>query len=203
MNSEFYHTLKAPSKGIYKEKGSKFLAFAYPVKTEEDIKEYQQELQKSEHAARHHCYAWKLGPGEDHYRENDDGEPNNSAGKPILGQITKYDLTDVLIVVVRYFGGTKLGVGGLINAYRTAAADAIDNGKIIRKQRKDHYQLFFTYAEMNEVMSAVKELDLHQYDQQFELECALKISVGLGNSAQVRERFEDISNVKIKHLETI
>lgn len=197
MNSEYYYTLKSPSTGVYKEKGSKFLAFAYPVKTEEDIAEHQQELRKAEHAARHHCYAWKLGPGEDNYRENDDGEPNNSAGKPILGQIIKYELTDVLIVVVRYFGGTKLGVGGLINAYRTAAAAAIDNGSIVRKQRKDHYQLAFTYAEMNDVMSVVKELDIHQYDQQFELQCALKISVGLGSSEQVRARFEDIPNVKI------
>lgn len=202
MNQEFYHTLKSPSTGLYKEKGSKFLAFAYPVKTEGAIKDYQQDLRKAEHAARHHCYAWKLGPGEDHYRENDDGEPNNSAGKPIMGQITKYELSDILIVVVRYFGGTKLGVGGLINAYRTAAAAAIENGRIIRKQRKDYYQLSFSYAEMNDVMSAVKELDLHQYDQQFELQCALKISVGVGSSAQARERFEDIENVKIKHLET-
>lgn len=198
-----YLTLKSPSEGLYKEKGSKFLGFAFPVKSEEEIKEQLEYLRKKEHAARHHCYAWKLGMDDLLFRANDDGEPGNSAGKPILGQITKYNLTDVLIVVVRYFGGTKLGVGGLINAYRTAASAAIENGTIVEKQLLNHYQLKFTYAEMNDVMSLVKELDLPNYDQQFELECAMKVQVALGKSEAFEKRMEDLENVKCEFLKTV
>lgn len=197
-----YRTLAAPSEGFYKEKGSKFLAYAYPVKNEEEIKEHQDELRKSQHAARHHCYAWKLGMDDNNYRANDDGEPSNSAGKPILGQIVKYELTDILIVVVRYFGGTKLGVGGLINAYRTAANAAINNGKIVRKKLTTHYILKFSYAEMNAVMSLIKDLNLTAYDQQFELTCTIKVSVRLKESANLETRLEDLSGVEYTLLGT-
>ncbi len=128
---DLYKTIKAPTKGIYKEKGSKFLAFAYPFSHEASIKEGMAILQKQYHDARHHCYAWRLEPEMTHYRVNDDGEPSGSAGKPIYGQIVSRELTDILVVVVRYFGGTKLGLGGLINAYRSAASDALDHSKII------------------------------------------------------------------------
>lgn len=196
MTDDVYHTLAGPSEGLYKEKGSKFLAFAYPVKDEDQIKLHQEELRKAQHAARHHCYAWKLGMDDQNFRANDDGEPNNSAGKPILGQIVKYDLTDVLIVVVRYFGGTKLGVGGLINAYRTAAAAAIDNGKIVKRRLMNHYLLEFKYDAMNDVMSLIKELDLHQYDQQFELTCSIKISIRLKNATALEDRLTELTGVK-------
>lgn len=196
MTDDVYHTLAGSSEGLYKEKGSKFLAFAYPVKDEDQIKLHQEELHKAQHAARHHCYAWKLGMDDQNFRANDDGEPNNSAGKPILGQIVKYGLTDVLIVVVRYFGGTKLGVGGLINAYRTAAAAAIDNGKIVKRRLMNHYLLEFKYDSMNDVMSLIKELDLHQYDQQFELTCSIKISTRLKNADALEDRLSDLTDVK-------
>lgn len=197
-----YLTLSKPSRGIYKEKGSKFLAFAFPVKGEEDIKRCQEEVRKAEHAARHHCFAWKLGLDDNHYRENDDGEPNNSAGKPILGQIIKYDLTDVLIIVVRYFGGTKLGVGGLINAYRTAAADALENGKIIKRRLQSHYQLNFEYDQMNNVMALLKELDLNQYDQQFELDCAVKVSFPLSESEELLGKLDELEDVQVTFIRT-
>ncbi len=198
-----YLTLNAPSEGLYKEKGSKFLAFAYPVVSEDEIKTHLEQLRKTEHGARHHCYAWKLGTDDLLFRANDDGEPANSAGKPILGQIIKYELTDVLIVVVRYFGGTKLGVGGLINAYRTAANAAIENGEIVQKQRVNHYQLHFTYHAMNEVMSLIKELNLPNYDQEFELKCTVKVQVALGESAAFENRMDELQNVTCTFLKTV
>lgn len=197
-----YLTLSKPCKGIYKEKGSKFLAFAFPVQEENDIKRRQEEVRKAEHAARHHCFAWKLGLDDNNYRENDDGEPNNSAGKPILGQIVKYELTDILIIVVRYFGGTKLGVGGLINAYRTAAANALENGKIVKRQLQSHYQLNFEYDQMNSVMAMLKELDLHQYDQEFELDCALKVSFPLSDTEPLLEKLDELEDVRVTFLKT-
>lgn len=203
MSADRYHTIASPSEGVYKEKGSKFLAYAYPVRNEEDIKLRQEELRKTHHAARHHCYAWKLGLGEDVYRANDDGEPNNSAGKPILGQITKYDVTNILIVVVRYFGGTKLGVGGLINAYRSAAEDALQQAKIVKRQLHNHYLLSFTYAQMNDVMTLVKELDLKQYDQQFELTCTLKVTTPAGQADALESRFEEIEGLEFNLLKTV
>lgn len=196
MTEDVYHTLAGPSEGLYKEKGSKFLAFAYPVKDEDQIKLCLEELRKAQHAARHHCYAWKLGMDDQNYRVNDDGEPNNSAGKPIFGQIVKYELTDVLIVVVRYFGGTKLGVGGLINAYRTAAAAAIENGKIVKRRLMNHYLLEFKYDSMNDVMSLIKELNLDQYDQQFELTCSIKVSTRLKNADGLEARLSELTDVK-------
>ena len=198
-----YHTLEAPSEGLYKEKGSKFIAFAYPVAEEDSIKTHLDELRKSHHSARHHCYAWKLGMDDNNFRANDDGEPGNSAGKPILGQIIKHELTNVLIVVVRYFGGTKLGVGGLMNAYKTAAAAAIDNGEIIQKQLCSHYLLKFSYDEMNAVMTLIKELNLPNYDQQFNLDCKLKVIIPLSESEMLEQRLDDLKGVKFILLETI
>lgn len=126
-----YLTISKPSEGLFKDRGSKFLAFAYPVSSEDEIKEIQEHLRSEYHDARHHCYAYMLGKDKNVFRANDDGEPSSTAGKPILGQIKSYDLTNILIVVIRYFGGTKLGVSGLINAYKTAAEEALKNAKII------------------------------------------------------------------------
>lgn len=203
MSKDQYHTIATPAEGIYKEKGSKFLAYAYPVQSEEDIKKRQEELRKTHHSARHHCYAWKLGLGEDLYRANDDGEPNNSAGKPILGQIIKYDVTNILIVVVRYFGGTKLGVGGLMNAYRSAAEDALQQARIVKRRLHNHYLLTFTYAQMNDVMTLIKELNLNQYDQQFELTCTLKVAIAAGQSMDLENRFAEIDGLKYQLIKIV
>ncbi len=178
------------------------MAFAFPVTDEDAIKIHQEEIRKSHHSARHHCYAWKLGLDVNNYRANDDGEPGNSAGKPILGQIIRYELTNVLIVVVRYFGGTKLGVGGLMSAYKTAAAAAITNGKIVQKQVCSYYLLKFSYDEMNVVMSLIKELNLPNYDQQFNINCQLKVSIPLGESERFEQQLKEISGLAFELLET-
>lgn len=202
MESDTYKTLKNVSEGLYKEKGSKFIALAYPVQTEEEIKEIQEELRKKYHDARHHCYAYRLGfEGED-WRANDDGEPSNSAGQPILGQLRSAGITNVLMVVIRYFGGTKLGVSGLINAYRTAAAEAIEANVIEKRLVKDIYQLHYPYEAMNAVMSLLKQEELEQFDQQFDLKCALKFKVRQSQSARIQEAFTKLEKVNIQHLST-
>jgi uncharacterized YigZ family protein len=190
-----YLTLKKTSEGLYKEKGSKFLAFAYPVDTEEQIKDILDSLRKKYYDARHHCYAYMLGKNQDVYRANDDGEPNHSAGDPILGQIRSHQLTNVLIVVIRYFGGTKLGVGGLISAYKTAAAEAIQNNEIITAIVHSRLGVDFDYLAMNDVMKIIKDFDLQLVNQQFDNICRLEIQVREKFKAMVIEKFEDIHGV--------
>lgn len=162
-----YRTIQGETEGIYKEKGSKFLAFAFPVKDEVEIKSRLDELRKKYYDARHHCYAYVVGPDKKKYRANDDGEPNHSAGDPILGQIRSLELTDVLVVVVRYFGGTKLGVGGLITAYKTAAEDALRKIVVVEKDVVDRITLEYSYSATPEVMKLVKDFDLKILDQRF------------------------------------
>ena len=174
-----YRTISSPSEGSFRDRGSKFLAFAYPVNNEVAIKDILEELRKKYHDARHHCYAWKTGIRDINQRANDDGEPSSSAGKPILNQIEKARLTNVLIVVIRYFGGTLLGVGGLINAYRSAAKDAIENARVITVTIKHTYLIRFEYPRMNDVMTVVKELQLETFDQVFELSCSMKVRTDL------------------------
>lgn len=152
-----YKTLKEPSEGIYKEKGSKFITYAYPIYTEEEVKPIIDELKKQYYDARHHCFAWQLGTEGDRFRANDDGEPSGTAGKPILGQIRSFELTNLLVVVIRYFGGTKLGTSGLIHAYKEATIDAINNGIIEERTVNDFYQIDFDYGVMNDVMRIMKE----------------------------------------------
>lgn len=177
MIQDSFLTISKPSEGFYKEKGSKFLGFAFPVVSEEEIKERLAALRKEYYDARHHCYAYIHGNEAQHIRANDDGEPNHSAGDPILGQIKSNELTNTLIVVIRYFGGTKLGVSGLINAYKTAAAEAIDNNTIIKKDITSFFKFSFPYDEMNEVMKLVKDLDLNIKNQGFEEGCTLEVEV--------------------------
>ena len=153
-----YYSIAGPAEGLYKEKGSKFLAFAYPVTSLDEIRERQEELRKQYYDARHHCYAYILGKDGEQWRANDDGEPNHSAGDPILGQIRSQELSDVLIVVIRYFGGTKLGVSGLIHAYKTAAAEALDNAEREEKILSTRCSFTFAYPDMNGVMKLVKDL---------------------------------------------
>ena len=177
MGIFYFHTIREASEGIFKEKGSKFLAFAFPVSSEEEIRQHQEDLRKKYFDARHHCYAWVLGAARDKFRSNDDGEPNHSAGDPILGQIRSHDLTDILIVVVRYFGGTKLGVSGLIQAYRTAAEEALNNATIIRRELVQAGTLSYPYKSTTEVQRLIKDYALQVLDQQFHESCQLNFEI--------------------------
>ncbi len=197
-----YLTISNPCEGLYKDKGSRFIAFAYPVTNEEEIKKHLIDLRKEHFNAHHHCYAFRLGADKQAYRANDDGEPKYTAGKPILGQIQSKDLTNILIVVVRYFGGTLLGVGGLINAYKLAAADALANAVIIEKTVNDIYEIKFDYLQMSQVMKIIKDENLEQIEQNFELDCKLIFSVRKNNSNKMYELFSKISNLELKFLST-
>ena len=197
-----YLTLDKKSEGEFKDKGSKFLAYAFPVKNEQEIKALLAELRQQHHGARHHCYAFVLGSGKHSYRANDDGEPSYTAGKPILGQIQANDLTDILLVVVRYFGGTLLGVSGLINAYKTAAAQALKNAIIIEKTVNEIYQINFEYTLINEVMKILKDHKVSIKNQLFENNCELSFSVRKNNSLQIENQLKKVNGLKIKYLET-
>ncbi len=195
-----YKTIKNKSEGLFKDKGSKFLAYAYPVETKDEIKEILSLLKKEHHSARHHCYAWRLGTEEITFRANDDGEPSSTAGKPILGQLLSYELTNTLIVVVRYFGGTLLGTGGLINAYRSAAEDAIKNAKIETCLIEDKFTLKFTYEHMNDVMQIIKQENLKITDTRFELKCELDFLVRKSQSGRIKKTFCKIYGVEAIEL---
>ena len=186
--SDTYRSIAAPSRGIYKELGSKFLAFAYPVETEEAAKKILEEVRKEYFDARHHCYAWRLGrPGEP-WRMNDDGEPSSTAGRPIHGQLLSNELSDILVVVVRYFGGTKLGVPGLIRAYKSATQDAIANAEIIEKVAGETLTVTFDYLQMNDVMKVLKDMDITPLNQQFDLRCTLTARVRLSRIEEFRKQ---------------
>lgn len=203
MFEDTYKTIKRVSKGLFKDRGSKFIAIACPVENEEDVKLKLAELRKEYHDARHHCYAYQLGFDKSAYRVNDDGEPSSTAGKPIYGQILSKDLTNILIVVVRYFGGTKLGVSGLINAYRSAARDALEENSIITKTVTEIYELSFDYPLMNDVMRILKDEKLEQLSQKFELSCSLTFSVRKNDGMRVQEKFRKLHGLDIKHLRTV
>jgi uncharacterized YigZ family protein len=194
--SDTYKTLKNPTTGIYKEKGSKFLAFAFPVSDEQEIREIQLKIRKEHHSARHHCFAWRLGHENEEYRINDDGEPSGTAGRPIFNQIKANDLTNILIVVVRYFGGILLGTSGLTNAYRQAAADAISQGEIIEKVVEDLIEVHFDYLAMNEYMHIVKEMQLKQLRSEFLLECTAVLSVRKSLTETVLEKLNSAEKIK-------
>lgn len=202
LSEDTYKTIQEVSEGNFKEKGSKFIAIAIPVKSEEEIKSKLDELRKEYYDARHHCYAYRLGFEKLVYRHNDDGEPSGTAGRPIYGQIISKDLTDVLVVVIRYFGGTKLGVSGLIHAYKTASKEALENSNIITRTIQDIYQLNFDYESMNDVMKIIKEENVHQIFHSFDLKCLIKLSVRKNNSKKVVERFNKIKNLEINYLQT-
>lgn len=199
--SDTYKTLAAPAQGLYKEKGSKFLAFAFPVENVEQIKEHLGSLRKEYFDARHHCYAYVLGPKQEIFRENDDGEPSSTAGRPIRGQILSHGLTDVLVAVVRYFGGTKLGVSGLTNAYKLAAADALDSAPRMEKTVMECYQVRFPYSCMNLVMRIVKDFQLKVLSQDVQEDCRLTFSVRLSESDRCREKFAG-ERIEIQKMES-
>ncbi|MEO6903258.1 MAG: YigZ family protein [Bacteroidia bacterium] len=192
--------MKDSTEGLFKNKGSKFLSYAFPVATEEEKKNHLTALRKLHPSARHHCYAFRIRVENNLYRVNDGGEPNNTAGKPILGQIESKELTNILIVVMRYFGGTLLGVSGLINAYKLAAADTLSNATLIEKTVNEMYQITFNYSHMNDVMSIMKEKKLDIHSQNFELLPQLLFSVRKSKSANVIDMLNKISNLEIKFI---
>lgn len=201
METDSFLTIENPSEGLFKDKGSRFLSFAFPVRNEDRIHEILDKLQKDYHDARHHCYAWKLGMDMGHFRTHDDGEPGNSAGKPIFGQIQAFQLTNVLIVVVRYFGGTLLGVGGLMQAYKSASMDALNNAKIIKQYIYSTYKLNFRYEDINMVMKVIKDMDLEQWGQKFELECELMLKIRVSKEQELLDAFRLNSSVKVGKIE--
>jgi len=197
--TDTYKTISEPStEALFKDRNSKFFGYAFPVTTTESVKEILATLKKNHHTARHWCYAYQIGTEQITYRANDDGEPNNSAGMPIYGQIQSFDVTNVLIVVVRYFGGVKLGVGGLINAYKTAAQMALDDAKIIEKTINKEFSLSFEYKDMNKVMRIIKEQQIQIIHQQLELSCNLTISVRKKDAEKIFSLFEAVFGVSIK-----
>jgi uncharacterized YigZ family protein len=195
-----YKSIKEPGEGFFKDRGSKFFSYVYPVETEEEIKDILDRLRKEHHGARHHCYAWRLGEKDVIYRANDDGEPSSTAGKPILGQLQSFGLTNILVVVVRYFGGTLLGTSGLINAYRTAAASALENSEIITVTIDSVFRLTYSYNEMNEVMRIVKQENLNILDTKFEEICRLCFSVRESKAKKAEKLFNRFHGVKIEKI---
>ncbi|MFQ3239714.1 MAG: putative YigZ family protein [Olleya marilimosa] len=201
MEKDTYKTITKPSEEVlFKDKNSKFFGYAFPVKTEEAVKQHIEDLKKQHHQARHWCYAYQIGSETITYRANDDGEPNNTAGMPIYGQIQSFDVTNVLIVVVRYFGGVKLGVGGLINAYKTGAQMALEASKIVTRTINIEYLISFDYKNMNKVMRVIKEKNLKVINQKLELDCQIIISVRKKEAQTIFEIFDTIYEVKIKDL---
>jgi uncharacterized YigZ family protein len=198
-----YKTINKESQGYFKDKGSKFHAYLFPVKSEAEIKELLARIKKEHHSARHHCYAWRLGRETITYRANDDGEPSSTAGKPILGQLQSFEVTQALLVVVRYFGGTLLGVSGLINAYRNAAADALKNADIIEKIVEDEYFLNFTYNELNDVMQIIKQENLTIEQTWFEEKCRIHFSVRKSEVEKIENLFNAFYGVEIKKKEDL
>jgi uncharacterized YigZ family protein len=197
-----YTTIESPSEGLYREKGSRFIAYAFPVSLQEEIRPLLEKIRKDHHEARHHCYAWMLGIERTNWRANDDGEPSGTGGKPILGQINSTGLTNILIVVTRYFGGTLLGVSGLINAYRTAAASAIQNSVIVERHLRGYYDLSFPYPAMNDVMKILKEEGAGLSDQQFGTACRMMIDFRLSYRERILARFSRVEGVALSYLET-
>ena len=199
--NDLYKTIDFPSEEVLlKEKNSKFFGYAIPVTSEEDVKENLERLRKEHFSARHWCYAYQIGTEKIQYRANDDGEPNNSAGMPIYGQIQSFEVTNILVVVVRYFGGVKLGVGGLISAYKTAAQMALENATIIEKTINKHFIISFGYAHMNKVMRIIKEKNLQIVSQKMEMDCEIEISIRKKNVQNLLDTFESLYEIKLTEI---
>ncbi len=196
-----YKTItKASPETLFKDRGSKFYGYAFPVTAEDEVKVHLDDLRKKHYNARHWCYAWQLGKGYEQYRANDDGEPSNSAGMPIYGQLQSFDVTNILVVVVRYFGGTKLGVGGLIQAYKTGAQLALEASVIHEKTIDVEFLLKFEYPEMNVVMRIVKDEAINITHQKMELACEFTISIRKKDAEKIFSIFENTYKVDIKKL---
>ena len=195
-----YKSIASPSDGLFKDNGSRFIARAYPVETEEEVKEIVAALKKEYYDARHHVYAYRLGSLGDKFRANDDGEPSGSSGRPVLGQIDSCGLSDILVVVIRYFGGIKLGIPGLIRAYKTSTADALANAQIIEKIASRHFRVHFGYMSMNGVMKVMKDMGLEQKNQKFDMECSLETTVRLSQVDSFIERMGDVEGCNIEEI---
>lgn len=200
INDTYKTITKSSEEVLFKDKNSKFFGYAFPVASDDDVKSHIEALKKQHHSARHWCYAYQLGTENISYRANDDGEPNNSAGMPIYGQIQSFDVTNILIVVVRYFGGVKLGVGGLINAYKTAAQIALDSSTIIEKTINIDFLIIFDYKNMNKVMRVIKEKQLNIVSQKLELNCQIFISVRKKDSENIFNIFQNMFEIEITKL---
>ncbi len=199
--NDLYKTIDFPSEEVLlKEKNSKFFGYAIPVTSEEEVKENLERLRKEHFSARHWCYAYQIGTEKIQYRANDDGEPNNSAGMPIYGQIQSFEVTNILVVVVRYFGGVKLGVGGLISAYKTAAQMALENATIIEKTIDKHFIISFGYAHMNKVMRIIKEKNLQIVSQKMEMDCEIEISIRKKSVQNLLDTFESLYEIKLTEI---
>lgn len=198
--AEKYLTISKSVESIYKEKGSKFLSFLYPVTSVEEVKEYLTQLKKKYYDATHHCYAYIIGYDKETFRMNDDGEPSSTAGKPIYGQLQSNDLTNVLLVVVRYFGGTKLGVSGLIKAYKESSAECIALAEIVEKQVKHKYNIYFAYEDMNVVMNILKQNNAEQKNQIFDLNCQIEVLIDKRNSSKFESSIPPVSTIRIEFV---
>ena len=196
MENDIYRTIEADAEALFKEKSSKFLCFAYPVTTEEQIRERLEVLYKKYYDATHHCYAWRLGPRGETFRANDDGEPSSTAGKPILGQLLSHEITDCLIVVVRYFGGTKLGVSGLIEAYKTSAAEVIAAAEVVERTVDDRIEVRFSYMAMNEVMRIIKDMQPKIVEQCFDNLCTMTLTIRQSQSEQLLTRLSKVEGAQ-------
>lgn len=200
--TDTYKTIEKPSDEVlFKEKNSKFFGYAFPVQSENEVKEILDQLKKQHYTARHWCYAYQIGTKTKIYRANDDGEPNNSAGMPIYGQIQSFDVTNILVVVVRYFGGVKLGVGGLVTAYKTAAQMALEASEIVEKTINAHFLIRFDYKNMNKVMRVIKEKNLNVVNQVLELDCLIEISCRLTQKEEIFNAINHIFEVSITEKE--
>ena len=201
MQTDEYRTVAHEATGIYKEKGSRFLAFAYNVTSADEAKALVKEKQKQFHDARHHCYAWRLGAGDGETKVGDDGEPSGTAGRPILGQILSAELTNIVVIVVRYFGGIKLGTGGLIVAYKTATADALQNADIVLRTFNARLSVSFPYLAMNGVMKTLKDSAANVEAQIFDTDCQMTLSVRIGEKDRLVERLNDVDGVAVEELQ--
>ena len=200
MSATFYNTIKKPSTAEFKDRGSKFLGFAFPISSIEDFKLHRAQLKKEHLKANHHCFAYRLGTEGMNYRVSDDGEPSGSAGRPILGQIDSHQLTDILIIVVRYFGGTLLGVSGLVNAYKTTAALAVQQTVIVQKPVLINYLLQFDYMQMNEVMNFIKQFDCIIHKQELQLFCLLEIGIPKNEQNAMLMKLKEVRGLEITEL---
>jgi uncharacterized YigZ family protein len=203
MFEDEYKTIDGPAEGLYKEKGSRFIALVLPVSSTDEVKDKLEQIRKKYHDARHHCYAYRLGYDKSVWRHSDGGEPSGTAGKPIFGQILSHDLTNILIIVVRYFGGIKLGTGGLIQAYKAAAADALDHATIRMNTVFDRYEILFSYEQMNEVMRVMKEERLEQTGQEFGEQCKVIFTVRKKDSNRIFDKISKMKHVSIRFLNTL
>ncbi len=201
--AESYLTIEAPAEALYKEKGSKFLAFAYPVDSVDKVKTVLAELKKKYYDATHHCYAYVIGFDKEEFRMNDDGEPSSTAGKPIYGQLQSKNLTNVLVVVVRYFGGTKLGVSGLIKAYKASAELCLDVAQIVEKKVRSLYKISFPYEKMNAVMSLLKQFSAEQREHNFDIECAMEVLIDRDKENRFREEISKLEKVDFSFLQSL